>query len=266
MEFEGRIPSIMGPEYFVDSKSGGGGAKRVRKRTPEAAHVDHKDLIKMNETQLLNYLTEDLLNAETKLYGKNDAEAKIIFLGGGPTHDISKATTFEGTPIYKETPDFAKWSEMYEFMGAANRYTDDKGSLSEFVSEAADVIYNLAVLSKIDTYEHAYDYTEMIERVAVTLGWTPKEALLVAATKYHQRFVHSGEKDSVAEDDLMERLLEKDILFENTEPLVTSPSKKQVSNAFNLGTTLLNAYLIPRYHQIRDQKLEIVNKTKTSKK
>lgn len=126
--------------------------------------------------------------------------------------------------------------------------------LAEFVSEAADVVYNLAVLSKIDNFEHASDYTELIGLVASTLGRTHREALLVAAAKYHQRFVHVGEKDSVKEDELMDALLRTNPFLENQKPTITSPTKDQVSNAFDLGTNLLNSYLIPRYHQIRFQK------------
>lgn len=241
-------------EMMFQSPSSAPIPREASASAPERAHMSHADLVKLNESKLFSYITEDLLSCEVEKYGTNDAEAKVIFLGGGLTHNIGKATTYEGVPIYAETPAYAKWSEMYEFMGAANRYTDSKGTLGEFVSEAADVVYNLAVLSKIDNYEHAPVYTELIGMVASTLGWTPREALLVAAAKYHQRFVHAGEKDSVGEDKLMETLLSSNLFLDNEKPIIASPTKDQVSNAFDLGTSLLNAYLIPRYHQIRLQK------------
>lgn len=97
-------------------------------QTPEEAHINHAELVKLTESKLLSYITDDLLEREIKKFGTNDAEAKIIFLGGGPTHNIGKATNYEGVPIYAETPAYAKWSEMYEFMGSSNRYTDDKGT------------------------------------------------------------------------------------------------------------------------------------------
>ncbi|TXG76479.1 hypothetical protein E6Q11_04425 [Candidatus Dojkabacteria bacterium] len=224
---------------------------------PERPHVSHADIVKMNESKLLAYVTGELREAEIRMYGENDAEAKIIFLGGGKKHNISKAKTWDGVPIYKKTPEFAKWSEVYEFMGAANRYTDGKGSLGEFVSEAADLVYNFAFLTKADTYEHAPDYLEIIEQIASTLGWTSREALLVAAVKYHQRFIHAKGKDPDEEDRLMDRLLAVDTFIEGAKPLVTSPSKQQVSKAFNLGTRLIRSHLKPRYHQIRDQKKAI---------
>lgn len=249
-------PELFGSRIFISPASA-----PKREQSPAASetlkHIDHATIVGFNESQAFRYLTEDLRTAEIALYGANDAEAKIIFLGGSPEWIISDEKTLEGVSIYKDPPSLPKLPEIIEFVGAANAYTDQKpgSSLETVISEAADLVYNFGFLSKVDTYEHAPDYTELIQIFAESLGWSSRDALIVAAIKYHQRFVHNGEKNPDSEDQALKRLIQtQDPLFGEIEPIVHPPTREEVGAALKLAVKIRSVYLVSRYDQIRFQK------------
>ncbi len=246
---------------------------------PEKPRITHAEILRMDEGQLMDYITGDLKDAAEGLYGISDTETLLVFLGGSKKHDISRIRTQEGKRVYTKKHPYPKWAEIYEFMGAANNYTENKGPLSAFVSEAADLAYNLALLSKADA-RHEQEHLDQITQIASILGWrkhsdpqdpasplTNRELLRLAAFKYHQRFVDAaGDKSTEEEDSILEKLLEVNTFMDNAEPLVSSPTKEQVGNAFKWGSKFIRKHLQLRYGQVVHEKKMIRKAEKARKK
>lgn len=220
-------------------------------------------LIEKNADQLFDYLRYDIARAEEEIYGSTDAESKLIFTYGNfvndpDTTDISKATTFEGTSIYKTKPDLRKSAEIQEWIHWANSINNENDPRIEgLISESADLFYNLTRLSTLDSNElhpHCPDYEMIMGMIARSLGWSRKEALLMAASKYHRRFIEVKNKEPEEEMKLMQDLIKVNKFSADYMPLVKTPTKIQINSTWGLLEKIQMHTLRPRHSQIIEGK------------
>lgn len=217
------------------------------------------DLLEMNGDQLFDYVINDLAQAELEMYSESpDAESKLIFLCGDPINNpddnsISTARTIKGDPIYREQPKLRKISEIDEWIGVAGRVLHEGGDMADLVSESADLFYNLARLSSLDTnknHPHVPNYDYIMSQIAGSLGWSKKEAMLVAASKYYGRLIKLKRKDPAAEKQTMEDLLRLDSFSIDAKARVSTPTEDQINNTWGLLGKIRRTTLFPRRDQI----------------
>lgn len=255
---------------FFQSPSGGSSPQDVPSPIPhELRPIDYRDFVDMSEADLFAYIKDDLGRAETALLGPANAESKLIFLCGTLIRDpreerikrysrnIAKAKTFDGTPIYKNRQKYFKVSEIEEFIVVAGQVIHEGGQMEDLVSEAADIFYNLIRLSDLDTYLHAPDYGTVMAQTAAALGWTPKQALLVAANKYHSRYVERKTKDPEYEKNKMEDLLR--IYSYSREAGVPTPTFEQIDDTVDFLEATEGNILGSRQFQIRAQQQDEID-------
>jgi hypothetical protein len=223
---------------------------------PAERHIVTYPEIKRKKAEpLLKYVSEDLSASEEDLYFDfPDIESKLAFLGGSPFWDISQLETWEGKTIYRDPPPFMKNSEIHEFVVVANLVTNDHAPVVDFASEAADVFYNLVRCMSLDNYDDPPDYINIIDDLAGDLGWSRRQALLLAAAKFHRRFVETKRKDPEGERTVIEGLFVVDRFVKDARPYIPVPSMTNINNAARALLHHQEVRLIPRYKDIRYKK------------
>lgn len=198
--------------------------------------------------QLWVFVTEQLLAAETRRYtGGNSAEHKLLFLIGGPEHDVAVAQTSRGERIYTKQPAHPKAPEVLEATAAISFYFEVEPDVVRVVSELTDVFFNLALLTRLDP-KFSAEYTTCVHQLADALGVSLRDALLLTAAKYAYRLIDPGVKNSHEEDRLIQKLMTPQ---ENNPAVVPRPSEQQIATAYRVLNRIGNHILRTRLQQLQ---------------
>lgn len=201
------------------------------------------DIVGLPPRKMIDYITGDLLEIENHNFTQgNTAFHKLAFLIGGRDRDVSKVEGPNGESVYRGDPEKLVFPEILEFLAAVNFHQRKKPDMPGVLSEAADIVFNLIMLTKLDRPRAAV-YQEALARFTNALGYTPKEALVLTTIKYHARYVEHQRKNPQAEDELIDDLL-RDV--PGRAHIISTPTDRQLKEACGAISRVEAEDLIPR--------------------
>lgn len=190
------------------------------------------------------------------------AEAKIMFLTGGPKSDVTEARDFDGNLIHTRHLDHPRpmFAEIPEALSSISHWFDmtiqskENNTLPPSpvapLSEIADVVYNISHLLTLDEYFWE-EYNEYLKRIAGSLGYDLDQLLTIAVYKYNFRLGQGKSQKNIGiENELINKVLAK--TGPDGKPLFPVPSESQFQRTFHTLAevqTLLNT----RLEQLRQE-------------
>jgi len=205
-------------------------------------------LSNLSVDEMIKLIAVDLLNIEDENCRNGNhltADYKILFLIGDDTKDVTRSKGLDGKDIYTNKRDFPRPPEIIELTSAISRYDDeDRKNIGPVLSETADIIYNVAQLTELDS-EFKAEYTKWLYYFSKGIGMDLKELLGLAVIKYRRRYSPGNEKNVKEEEAFLVECLRggaaEDIFS------VQRPSDEgliKISRIVNLfGSTVLSARL-----------------------
>jgi hypothetical protein len=220
------------------------------------------DIEAMSMDDKLKWLAVDALNLEDKYLRKVHGlsqikrEGKIYFLTGGEHNDVTEAKDFENRPIHtrhltKPKDPAPKLGEIPEALGAISRWFEEFGERRDRnlpppsrvgpVSEVTDVIYCLANLTTLDSWD-TETYMIYMKQIAESMGMPLNDLLTLTVIKYNYRLGQGkSQKNHMVEDQIMNSYLDR----KNSDgsPKIPVPTNEQLHTTFHKLSevnTLLN--------------------------
>jgi len=228
----------------------------------------HVRIDAMTQEDKLYWLSDQILKEEQHLLREPynmppiRAEAKIMFLTGGPKSDVTEARDFEGNlihtrhldhprPMFAEIPEaLSSISHWFDLMIQSKETNTSPPSPVVPLSEVSDVVYNISHLLTLDPgfWE---EYTVYLTRMAGSLGFSLDQLLTLAVYKYNFRLGQGKSQKNISiENNLLEKVINK--VDPNGKPTFPTPSETQFQRTFHTLSeiqTLLNT----RLEQLRQE-------------
>lgn len=228
----------------------------------------HTRIDAMTEQEKWHWLSNHILKEEHRLLREPHdmpqirAEAKIMFLTGGPKHDVTEARDFEGNLIHTRHLDHPRpmAAEISEATNAISHWFDliiqskenntPPPSIVAPMSEISDVVYNISHLITLDPYFWE-EYVEYLKRIAESLGFTMDQLLTITIYKYNFRLGQGKSQKNISfENDLLAKVLSQ--VDAEGKPLYPTPTEAQFQKTYHTLAeveTLLNT----RLEQLRQE-------------
>jgi len=203
----------------------------------------------MTKEDKLHWLSDHVLKEEHRLlrepYNMPQVrpEAKIMFLTGGPKSDVTQARDFDGNlihtrhldhprPMFAEIPEaLSSISHWFDLLIQSKEQNTAPPSPVAPLSEISDVVYNVSHLISLDP-SFAENYTEYVNRIAESLGYSLDQLLTITMYKYNFRLGQGkSQKNIPLENTIIERVLaQKD---QDGKPRYPTPSQKRFQDSFH---------------------------------
>lgn len=226
----------------------------------------HVRIDAMTQDDKLYWLSDQILKEEQQLLREPynipqlRPEAKIMFLTGGPKNDVTEARDFEGNLIHTRHLDHPRpmFAEIPEALGAISHWFDlnqqsrDQNGPSPSpippISEVADIVYNVSQLYTLDPI-FGENYTEYLNRIASSLGFSLDQLLTLTVYKYNFRFGQGkSQKNVPVENNILEKVLAQ--TDAEGKPMYPNPTEKQFQKTFHTLSEV-GALLNTRLDQLR---------------
>lgn len=195
------------------------------------------------------------------------AEAKIMFLTGGPKSDVTEARDFEGNlihtrhldhprPMFAEIPEaLASISHWFNLVIQSKEQNAEPPSPVAPLSEISDVVYNVTHLITLDP-NFGDNYHEYLNRIANSLGYSLDQLLTIGVYKYNFRLGQGKSQKNIAiENSIVEKVLEQ--TNPDGSPKYACPSESQFQKTFHTLAevqTLLNTRLTQLHQEFEWKK------------
>lgn len=226
------------------------GSEALLSAAPNFSEIrTHVRIDAMTAKEKLDWLSSKALQLEHKYLREPHgitkqlaAEAKIIFLTGGESGDVTEERDFEGNLIHTRHLDRPRpmFAEIPEALGAISHWFDitrqnqdnnlPPPSPVAALSEISDVVYNVSHLLTLDP-KFQENYTEYLSRIAGSLGYDLDQLLTIAMYKYNFRLGQGKTQKNIGiENDLIAKVLKK--TDRDGKPLYTTPTESQFQKTF----------------------------------
>lgn len=239
MEFERRMPSVMGPDYFTDPVHGTGssGSKTPRRDSNVGHGSSHLEVaVTTNISEMSEHQLQDTIRSiydrECEIYGRenNGALAKGYFISGdllAGIMDLSRIKLPDNSPLISEkneagrkkkisrsVPEFIEAIALLNFYGERKRSgyyeinpRERELDKLDILSEVSDLTFNLLCMS-FDDKEYADEYKKWIGLMSSGLGYSSnRELYMMAAAKYNSRIMRGVGKNFVEERETLRELI-----------------------------------------------------------
>ncbi len=185
----------------------------------------HVRIDAMTPEEKLDWLSSHILKEEHRLLREPynlpqvRREGKVMFLTGGPKSDVTEARDFEGNLIHTRHLDHPRpmFAEIPEALNSISHWFDLNTQSQEQntpppsvvapLSEISDVVYNVSHLLTLDP-SFGENYTEYLNRISGSLGYSLDQLLTLAVYKYNFRLGQGKSQKNIAvENNILEKVI-----------------------------------------------------------